>query len=106
MQTDRVWFSLLKNPASGMAEWIGSLRLKGIGIETDVPFIRADDGIPINGDPSDSTAHMMMNRSLYGLRGLGTDGAKKEEEEETNASGSIRFGSVSESESYHSVNLV
>ncbi len=104
MQTNRVYFSLRKNPANGMAEWIGTLRLKGIGIETDVPFTRVDDGILINGDSADSTAHATMNRSLYGLRGLGKDGAEKEEKEETTVSGAIRFGSVSETESYHSVN--
>ncbi len=103
MQTERVYFSLRKNPANGMAEWIGRLRLKGIGIDTDVPFTRADDGILINGESADSTAYATMNRSLYGLRGLGKDGAEKEEKEETNVSGGIRFGSVSETESYHSV---
>ncbi len=103
MQTERVYFSLRKNPANGLAEWIGRLRLKGIGIDTDVPFTRADDGILINGESADFTAYATMNRSLYGLRGLGKDGAEKEEKEETNVSGGIRFGSVSETESYHSV---
>ncbi len=104
MQTERVYFSLQKNPANGLAEWIGNLRLKGISIDTDVPFTRVDGGILINGDSPDFTAHEIMKRSLYGLRGLGAKDAEQEEEEEKkNVSGGIRFGRVSEAESYHPV---
>ncbi len=101
MQNDFIRFELRKNPRTDMAEWISRIYLHGYGIDTDHPMSRADDGIPINGDPTADTAYSAMNRSLYGRDYLGKDGREKEEEEKEIKG--LHFGEVSPKETYDAV---
>ena len=102
MQNDFIRFELKKNPRTDMAEWISYVHLNGYGIDSDHPMSRADDGIPVDGDPTGDTAHSTMNRSLYGRDYLGKDGREKEEEDDGETK-SLTFGKVSPKENYETV---
>ncbi len=102
MQNDFIRFELKKNPRTDMAEWISKVYLNGYDIDSDHPISRADDGIPVNGDPTGDTAHSVMNRSLYGRDYLGKDGREKEEEDDGETK-SLTFGKVSPKETYETI---
>ncbi len=102
MQTQYIRFELRKNPRTDMAEWVEGIHLKGYGLDTAQPMSSVDDGITINGNPFEETAGSAMNRSLFGDQYLGKDGREKEEDDESTAR-NLRFGPVSEKESYEVV---
>ena len=107
IQTKRLYVQLRRDSASTLANQFGTLRIKGIDVDSDVPFTRADDGIWIDGDPYYDTAYSQMWRSLFGLQELGAADAEKEEEDEyKDTSSAIHIGTVSGGERYRTIQSV
>ena len=107
IQTKRLYVQLRRDSASTLANQFGTLRIKGIDVDSDVPFTRADDGIWIDGDPYYDTAYSQMWRSLFGLQELGAADAEKEEEDEyKDTSSAIHIGTVSGGEQYRTIQSV
>ena len=102
IRTNYINFEMRKNQKNPMAEHIGYLRFKKYNIETDIDFSRIDNGLPVNGKSPARTAYSQMMESLYDNY-LGWDGDEKEEEETEETPGGIRFGKVSEKETFRSV---